>query len=110
MQTALITLACSGPGVANMIQMSNTIGYFCAAIGGVVTLALAYDMMRTHRWRLTLLIATALLLVHPAWTIPANHGDCGALKCQTATLFTALYFCLLGYQYWASKQARKAPG
>jgi hypothetical protein len=95
-------LACSGPGAQASIQSSITLSYFCAAVGGVTTLALTYDSIREHRFRFTLPIAAILLLGHPAWTVSAIQGDCGAMKETTSILATAVYIGLFIFQHCAS--------
>ena len=103
--TSFVILACSGPGAAATIQQSITIGYFCAAFGGVITLALAFDAWRVRDWRFTLPIAAVMLLVHPAWTVSAVHGDCGFFKRDVSYFFTAIYVALMIYQYVISRRA-----
>lgn len=98
-------LACSGPGAMATIQKSITIGYFCAAFGAVVTLALAYDFVRARRVRFTLRVAGLLMLVHPAWTVSATSGDCGFFKREVSYIFTAVFIGLLIYQYVVSRRA-----
>jgi ABC-type spermidine/putrescine transport system permease subunit II len=88
------------------IYESVAIGYFCAIVGGVITLALVYDVVRTRRWRFTLPIAVFLLTVHPAWTVGVR-GDCGLRKREVSQRFTAIYLGLLIYQFAVSK--RNAP-
>jgi hypothetical protein len=105
---SLIVLACSGPGAGATIQVSITIGYFCAAIGGVITAALAYDSLRTQRWRFALPIAAFMLLIHPAWTVSAVHGDCGSLKRDVSYAFTAIYFGLMVLQCFSWKHRRES--
>lgn len=95
---SLIVLACSGPGAGALIRENVVIGYFCAAIGGVMTIALGFDAWRTRRWRFALPVATVMLLIHPAWTISAVHGDCGFLKRDASYFFTAVYLGLMVYQ------------
>jgi hypothetical protein len=102
---SFVILACSGPGAAATIQQSITIGYFCAALGGVITLALAFDAWRVRDWRFTLPTAAVMLLVHPAWTVSAAHGDCGFFKRDVSYFFTAIYFALMIYQYVVSRRA-----
>jgi len=46
-----------------------------------------------------------MLLIHPAWTVSAIHGDCGGMKIQTSVFFTAVYFGLIIFQYVVSKRA-----
>src|SRR5437588_147441 len=103
--TSFLILACSGPGAGAAIQQSIIIGYFCAAIGAVITLALAYDSWRMGYARFTLTVALLMLFLHPAWTISAIHGDCGFLKRDVSYFFTAIYLGLMTYQYVVSKRA-----
>ena len=105
MNFSFVILACSGPGAPATIQQSIIIGYFCAAIGGVITLALGYDTWRMRDLRFTLVVAAVMLLLHPAWTVSAIHGDCGFFKRDVSYFFTAVYFALMIYQYAVSKRA-----
>jgi len=108
MNSSLAVLACSGPGALIAIRQNIMIGHFAAAIGAVVVVALVYDALRTRCLRLTLPFAAFMLLVHPAWTISAIHGDCGYFKRDASYFFTAAYFLLLIYQFVVS--ARRPPG
>lgn len=87
------------------IQQAITFGYFCAAMGGVITLALAFDAWRMRRLRFTLPMAAVLMLTHPAWTVSARHGDCGGFKIQTSIFISAVFFGLMIFQYVVSKRA-----
>jgi hypothetical protein len=87
------------------IQQAITFGYFCAAAGGVVTLALAYDAIKMRGFRFTLPAAAVMLLIHPAWTVSAIHGDCGSMKIQASMFFTAVYFGFIIFQYVVSRRA-----
>lgn len=102
MNGSLAIFACSGPGAFITIRQNITIGYFAAAIGAVVVLALTYDALRTRRLRLTLPSAALMLLLHPAWTISAVHGDCGYFKRDASYFFTAGYLLLLVFQFIVS--------
>ena len=88
-----------------MIEQSITIGYFCAACGGVATVALAYDFLRTRRVKMALPVAGLLMLVHPAWTVSATRGDCGFFKREVSYVFTAVFIALLIYQHVVSRRA-----
>lgn len=101
---SLFILACSGPGAGAAIQQAITFGYFCAAAGGVVTVALAYVAMRMRRFSFPLPVAAVMLLIHPAWTVSAIHGDCGGLKNLTSMIFSVVYLGLLIFQHVASKR------
>ena len=105
MNTTSYFFACSGPGAMAAIQESITVGYLCAAMGGVIAVALAHDILRTRRVRFTLPLALLMLLIHPAWTVSADHGDCGMLKLDVAHAFTVVYFGLMIYQHVVSKRA-----
>ena len=87
------------------IQESIAIGYVCAAVGSVATLALAFDSLRTRRIRWTLPVAGLLMLLHPAWTVSATHGDCGFLKREASFALTAVFVGLLIYQRVVSQRA-----
>jgi hypothetical protein len=102
--TPIIFLACSGPGAIAAIEQSITIGYFCAAMGGIITLALAYDFLRTRRLRFTLPVSAFMMLIHPAWTVSALHGDCGSLKRAFSCNFTTVFVGLMVYQYLVSRR------
>jgi hypothetical protein len=78
-----------------MIRNAILFGYFCAAAGGAVTVALAYNAMRKRRFRFTLAVAGIMLLIHPAWTVSAIDGDCGMMKILTSAVFAAIHFGLL---------------
>lgn len=98
-----ILIGCSGPGAAAVIEQSIVIGYFCAAVGAVATLALGVDAWRTRDWK-AVLIPLGMLAIHPAWTISAIHGDCGFFKREVAFVFTAVYIGLLAARYVLSKR------
>lgn len=103
-------LACQGPWAALSIEQSTLVGYYCAAAAGVITLALFREALRGYRLPWKLAIALCLLAVHPAWTIGAEIGDCGALRQETSTLVTAIYFGLLIHQYFAAKRHNISSG
>ena len=106
---SLVVLACSGPGAATLIQRNISIGHFCAAIGGIITLALGFDAWRTSRWKFAFPVATVMLLMHPAWTVSAIHGDCGLFKRDASYFFTAIYFGLLIYQSLVNRWPKAKP-
>ena len=82
------------------IHQSITISQFCAAMSGVIVLALAFDHWRRHRWSFRLGFAAALMAVQPAWTVSAWHGDCGYFKRHTSYFLLAVLFGLLAYQVY----------
>jgi hypothetical protein len=85
------------------MEESTMVGYYCAAAAAVITLALFREALRGYRlgWKPT--AALGLLVVHPAWTISAEIGDRGALRLETSTVVTAIYFGLLIHQYFATR-------
>lgn len=91
-------LACSGPGAAESIALSIQIGYrhavFCS---GVLAAALVLLAFFPKRWLFPAIIAISLL-IHPAWTISATHGDCGYLKRDISRLFTGITCFAAGLQ------------
>ena|ERR1700759_2564375 len=99
MNSLPVMLACNGPWAALWMEQSTIVGYYCVAAGGVITLALAREALRGYRLGWKLAIATCLLVVHPAWTISADIGDCGAFRLDTSILATVPYFALLIQQH-----------
>jgi len=102
---ASILFACKGPWAALSIQQSTIVGYYCAAAGAVISLALLRESLRGYEVGLRFALAFILLVLHPAWTVSAESGDCGAFKLQTSLLATVVYFGLLIYQYLAPGHA-----
>ena len=98
-----IMFACKEPWAALSIEQSTLVGYYCAAAAAVITLALFREALRGYRLWWKLIVAVGLLVVHPAWTISAGIGDCGAFRLQTSTFVTAIYLGLLLHQYFAAK-------
>jgi len=94
-----VMLACKGPWAALSIEQSTIVGYYCAAAAGVITLALLRESLRGYQVGRKPAIACCLLLLHPAWTISAEIGDCGAFRLETSVLVTFVYIALLIYQY-----------
>jgi hypothetical protein len=92
-----LIFACSGPGAGAAI--AENIAYAQAHALVVLTAlevsALIWLCVRRSRgWPLA---SALLLLLHPAWTVSALDGDCGALKAQASVLFTVLAAgCLVG--------------
>jgi hypothetical protein len=99
-----IIFACKGPWAGMMIEQSEITGYYCAAAGAVITLFLLRDCIRGYHVVPTLTIACVLFVLHPAWTIRAEGGDCGIFKLQASLLVTITYVGLLIYQYVAPRR------
>ena len=98
-------LACKGPWAALWMEQSTIVGYYFAGVAAVITVALFREALRGYRLRWKLAVAACFLAVHPAWTISAGIGDCGAFRLETSVLVTALYFGLLIHQYFSPKRS-----
>jgi hypothetical protein len=97
-------LACKGPWAALWIEQSTIVGYYCAAAAGVITLALVREAMRGYQVGWKLAVASCFLVIHPAWTISARIGDCGAFRMETLVLVTCISIALMVFQYVAPKR------
>src|SRR5689334_3604660 len=104
MNTWPLMLACKGSWASLAMEQSSITAYYCAAAGAVITLLFLRDSLRGYHVTRALTIACILLLLHPAWTISAKLGDCGAFKLQTSLLVTMAYAALLIYQFAAPRQ------
>jgi hypothetical protein len=94
----MVPFACSGPGAGQAIAESIAIGYTSAAIvGGLLMASLAAFAFNPRRWGASALLL-GLLALHPAWTVSALSGDCGAFKCEASWFFTAVGCIALVYQ------------
>jgi len=86
-------LACLSP---DEIRTSINVGHYAAAFGIGVTSALLLLSWRQRSFAWLPLYAS-LLLLHPAWTVGANTGDCGYAKrffsAATSVVFVALLAC-----------------
>jgi len=90
--------ACSGPGAGEAIAVSILIGYRHAALAAVLLgLGLLLLALSPKRWLFPAILG-ALLLLHPAWTVSAIHGDCGFMKRDASRVFTAVSCAALGLQ------------
>jgi hypothetical protein len=97
MSSTAIVFACSGPGSERIIAENISIGDYCAAFGVVMMLTIfALQQFRLGGW--PLIISSALVVLHPAWTIDAIGGDCGELKRYSSYLVSILFVCLLLFQ------------
>ena len=96
-------LACSGPGAGRSIARGIFIGYGCAALATAVTVAICI-MYRRRGGKAGLAWAgLALLLLHPAWTVSATHGDCGMMKRGASYLVSCAFVALFVVQRHASR-------
>jgi hypothetical protein len=89
------------------IYQSETIGQFCAAMSGVIVLALVFDHCRLRRLSLQLITAIVLLVEHPVRWISVTRGDCGYALREMSYYWLALHFLLLLYQVYATRPAPK---
>jgi len=99
-----IMVACKGPWARLAMEESSITAYYCAAAGAVITLLFLRDSIRGYHVAPSLTVSCILLLLHPAWTISAERGDCGAFKLQTALLVPLAYAALLIYQFVAPRR------
>jgi hypothetical protein len=81
-------LACSGPGAGATISRNIEFAYGQAACGALLAAVSLGLCLAACRRRLYPALCAALLAVHPAWTVSALGGDCGALKAGAAVAFT----------------------
>jgi len=99
--------ACSGPGAGEAIAVSILIGYRHAALAAVLLgLGLLLLTLSPKRWLFPAILG-ALLLLHPAWTVSAIHGDCGIMKRDASRVFTAVSSAALVLQAAGLLVARK---
>jgi hypothetical protein len=104
-------LACSGPGAAATIARSIEIGYTHAAVVCTLfLLSLSIAAFGTRRWGVPAVLAV-LLLLHPAWTISAIHGDCGYFKRDASWVFTivgcTLICCQVACRFWRWRATKR---
>lgn len=104
---SLVLWACSGPGYLSIIYENIAIANYCAAIGGVTVAALLFDRLFHNQKGWALLIASGLLLIHPAWTVSATSGDCGFTKRDWSYWLTGVFITLLVGRYLLPKFRRK---
>ncbi len=100
------TLACSGAGGALATSRSIAYGFYFAAGTGYITIWLFRLRAQTGRdwpayWSLLFLI------LHPAWTVSANHGDCGIMKTITSLVVFILVSAFLIFQICSARQYKQ---
>jgi hypothetical protein len=103
-------LACSGPGAGAAISRSIQLGYLHAAgLVALIAVAAVVPVALGARWRAPkpLLI---LLLVHPAWTVSAVHGDCGHLKRAASWAVTVLGCAIAAWHVVHTMRHRRTTG
>lgn len=94
MNSTILILACSGPGAGQAIARNIAIGYFFAVGTGLATIC--YFWFRSWNGGNWPAYACATLLAfHPAWSISARRGDCGATKVMASLVVFSIAFGLL---------------
>ena len=102
MMSLLLPLACSGPGAGPAIAASISIGYYCAGLAALITTALFFLYRSRGGSAGVAWTGIVLLLLHPAWTISATHGDCGVLKLAASGVVSLAFVVLLLFQVRSS--------
>lgn len=85
-----LLVACSGPGAGQTIHNNIVYAQYQFLVVAMLALASILFWLGTRRQRGLMLTEIVLMIIHPAWTISALHGDCGYLKAYVATGFTVL--------------------
>lgn len=88
-------LACSGPlyhySIATNIAVSH--GQAFVAFGIAIC---SYSLSKKRRLNNPMFLLMLLpIIFHPAWTIPATHGDCGHMKRDVSYAITGIFAALL---------------
>ena len=100
----LPVLACSGPGAQATMAQSATIGRYCAAMSGVIALALVIDHLRHRKFSYRMATAVIMVAVHPAWWMGVTHGDCGFMLRDISYWVLAILGCILLYHFYATRR------
>ena len=103
--TWLPLLACSGPGAQATIAQSATIGRYCAAMSGVIAVALLIDHLRRRAFSFRMATAVILFAIHPAWWMGVTHGDCGFMLRYTSYSILGILGGILLYHFYATRRA-----
>ncbi|MEK0451666.1 MAG: hypothetical protein RL088_3934 [Verrucomicrobiota bacterium] len=105
----LVFLACSGPGAANAIAKSDSIGDYCAGFAALVTLALYLLCLRRNGKAWPAYAGSFLLLLHPAWTVSSRGGDCGLFKRDASYFVSFVFVAFLVFQLYVSRPNNRNP-
>ena len=96
--SSFLTIACSGPraylAIATNIGISKHQALFVA---GIVFCSLVLSLKRREIPKVALIIILPLCF-HPAWTVSATHGDCGAQKLGLSLALSFFSLALLAHQ------------
>lgn len=90
-------LACSGEHALEVIYVAVWTGFAHARALGFLCIVSGF-LALTQRRFIPAIILLGLLVIHPAWTVSAIHGDCGDAKLGASWLFTGIGIALVGWQ------------
>ncbi|MDB5290655.1 MAG: hypothetical protein JWL69_1896, partial [Phycisphaerales bacterium] len=79
-------LGCSGPGAWRLTTEADIFASWCAFWVLLLLVPAVYLLARAGHPALALL-HLLMLVLHPAWTVSAWHGDCGDFKRFASKLF-----------------------
>jgi hypothetical protein len=86
-----VIFACSGPHAIEFIGDNILTAYISAAFGFILVLGtVVFYFLRKNKGLPTIWFSVAVLVMHPAWTIGAVHGDCGILKASASKYATGV--------------------
>jgi hypothetical protein len=77
------------------MTQSATIGRYCAAMSGVIAVALVLDHLRRRTFSYRMVAAVVLVAIHPAWWMGVTHGDCGNMIRHTSYWLLAILGAIL---------------
>ena len=86
------------------MAQSATIGRYCAAMSGVIAVALLIDHLRHRTFSFRLATVVILFAVHPAWWMGVTHGDCGFMLRDTSYWVLAILGAILFYHFYATRR------
>ena len=107
-------LACSGPGAANAVFISDGVAFSSLVGCGLFALFFGYIYFKEKK-RLTMAIVSLLMLVaHPRiYTDSGGGGDCGGMMSQSSVLVLLINFMMIIWKwysdYFLSKSMNEAP-
>lgn len=103
-------LACSGPGAANAIFISNGIAFSSLVGCGLFALLFIYIYFKEKK-RLTMAIVSLLILVaHPRiYTDFGGGGDCGGMMSQNSVLVLFINFLMIIWKWYSDTHLSISP-
>ncbi len=99
-----LLLACSGPGAGRAIAWSIAIGFICFVYAAFVEVQLLFLYLCRSGKRWPVYWGFGLLVLHPAWTVSARHGDCGMMKEIASLVFSIVLTVFLVIQNYAARK------